>query len=59
MKRKIIGWIHWFLYGEWKIEVKKSKNRSKRKGEPADEKEIVATPFIAGGYNQKAKKEEV
>lgn len=60
--------MHWLLYGEWKIDVPKAYCRPiiLKKGNvqetcveavSSEETELVATPFIVGGYNQRIKKE--
>jgi len=48
--KKSIHWLHWLLYGEWKIEVH-PKRACKR--EKSVEREMVATPFISTGFGQK------
>ena len=64
MKKKIIGWLHWLLYGEWKMQIPERKERKIKEkcvthnlSDLIEERELVATPFIVGGYNQRMKKE--
>lgn len=65
MKKKIIGWLHWLLYGEWKMQIPERKERKIKEkcvthnlSDSIEERELVATPFIVGGLYDIITKEE-